>query len=114
MIDPGVRPPLSSRVVSAEVRAELGRRLIRPRAFAVRAGFAYKKALSMLHDQRDWCLEDVEAAADALGVEPMSLLFPPAIGVGTGRPVPWTEGLAPIPIRPWRMALGEVLALDKA
>lgn len=65
-----------SQTVAREVRAELGRQSITRKTFAERASLPYKKALDMIDRDRPWTLEDVEAAAGALGTEPLDLLYP--------------------------------------
>lgn len=65
-----------SQTVAREVRAELGRQSVSRKIFAEMTGIPYKKALAMLDGQREWVLEEVEAAATALGVDPLRLAFP--------------------------------------
>ena len=65
-----------SQTVAREVRAELGRQSISRKTFAAKVSLPYKKALEMLDGQREWNLEDVDRAADALGVSALDLIFP--------------------------------------
>ncbi len=65
-----------SQTVAREVRAELGRQSITRKALAAKIGVPYKKALAMIEGQRGWHLEEAEAAAEALGVDPLDLIFP--------------------------------------
>jgi hypothetical protein len=65
-----------SQTVAREVRAELGRQSMPRKTLAEKIGVPYKKALAMIEGRRGWDLEEAEAAADALGVDPLDLIFP--------------------------------------
>jgi hypothetical protein len=65
-----------SQTVAREVRAELGRQSISHKVFAEKAQIPYKKALLMIRGERSWELEQVDAAAAALGVNSLDLIFP--------------------------------------
>jgi transcriptional regulator with XRE-family HTH domain len=77
-----VNPPTAREIVAAEVRAALGRANVKQSELAARIGMSQAALSERLSARRPFSTDQVFAIADALGIDPLSLMQSPTAAGG--------------------------------